>query len=256
MTQDQSPRDKILQRVMNLRALAENDGASEAEMNTAFQKAIKLMDAYGIEEAELAIAENEGRIVLDIVSKTADTSAKLGASWRHKVISTFNGIQEFTSTKIVYWRHNGQIEVTGHRPDVELANYLIAVVREALDSEFTVYQTRVKAVGYGGKSAFQVAMANRVSQRLRNMAAERKNEVRQAAQAITNQTDARALVIYNALAEKQEAVQAAFTAKFPKLSNTSGFSGSNNTTAHAAGRAAGDRVNLGRAIGGAQKRLG
>ena len=50
-------RDKILQRILNLRARAEDAGSSEAEMNTAFTMAMKLMDSYNIAEAELALAE-------------------------------------------------------------------------------------------------------------------------------------------------------------------------------------------------------
>ncbi|MFA7408574.1 MAG: DUF2786 domain-containing protein, partial [Anaerolineaceae bacterium] len=166
-------RDKILQRVLNLRAKSEDLGASEAEMNTAFTMAMKLMEAYSIEEAELALAETEGRIKLEIVTQIMEASALKGRKQRHIVVQCLHAIGQFTETKGVYWRQGpkaGRIEFTGHRPDVELANFLLVVIRDALDREYENYRRGNPAVGYGAKTSFQTAMANRINSRLWDMA--------------------------------------------------------------------------------------
>lgn len=257
-------RDKMLQRVINLRARAENDASSEAEMNTALTMAMKLMDSYNIEEAELAIAEAEGRIELEIVQKTADTSLLKGKSHKHKVYNTLTGIAGFTETKVVISQYQGTITFTGHRPDTELANYLVAVVREALDREFENYKRNSAGrIGYGAKTSFQNAMASRISSRLFQMANERdKNRREEKAEAeklkIENGStgSSTALVISEIAEQKAKEVEAEFQKAYPRLRKTYGYSRSTNSTAHGAGYKAGNRVNLGRAIsGGSTKRL-
>lgn len=253
---DQTQRDKILQRVLNLRAKAENDGASESEMQSAFTMAAKLMDAYNIEEAELALAETEGRIVLDIINKVLDTNCMNGKQ-RHKIILCLTGVGAFTSTKAVYNRYTGEITFTGHRPDVELANYLTAVVKEALDREYETYRMNNKAVGYGAKTAFQTSMASRVSTRLHEMAREaeqnrqsgkREAEKMQIENAAT--ASSTALVIAEIAEMKRKEVNEAYQKAHPRLRSMPSFSYGSNYTAHGAGRAAGDRVNLNRAVSG------
>jgi hypothetical protein len=251
---EQTQRDKILQRVMNLRAKAENDGASEAEMQSAFTMAAKLMDAYSIEEAELALAETEGRIVLDIINKVVDTTCMNGKQ-RHKIILCLTGVGAFTSTKAVYNRYSGEITFTGHRPDVELANYIVAVVKEALDREYETYRMNNKSVGYGAKTAFQTSMASRVSSRLYEMAREaeanRQSEKRQAEKMQIENTatsSSTALIVAEIAEMKRKEVNEAYKKAHPRLRSMPSFSYGSNYTAHGAGRAAGDRVNLNRAI--------
>ena len=259
---EQTQREKMLQRVLNLRAKAENDGSSEAEMQSAFAIAAKLMDAYNIEEAELALAEAEGRIVLDIVQKVSDTSALVGDKHRHKVIMTLSAIAEFTSTRSVYNSYNGHITFTGHRPDVELANYLVAVIKEALEREYNNYRRSNVAVGGGAKASFQMAMTNRISQRLYRMAqdaqAEREAKKREAVRLqIENASTASstALVVCEIAEQKRKEVNSFFDNAYKNsLRKGTGFSYGSNSTAHSAGAAAGNRVNLGRAIGEASQR--
>jgi len=127
-------RTKMLQRVLNLRARAEDAGSSESEMNSALTMAMKLMESYNIEEAELALAEASGEIKLDIVTKTVDTDILKGRKQKHKVMLALTGIEEFTETQCVFNSRTGKVTFTGHRPDIELANFLIAVIKEALES--------------------------------------------------------------------------------------------------------------------------
>lgn len=257
-----SARDKMLQRVLNLRARASDDASSEAEMNTALTMCQKLMDAYNIEEAELALAEAEGRIELEIVRKVADTSVLKGRKQKHKVLNVLSSIATFTETKVVINSYSGDITFTGHRPDTELANYLVAVIKEALDREFDRYKRSVAGrIGYGAKNSFQVAMASRVSQRLNDMANERdadraaEKEKAQKLQIENGSTaSSTALVISEIAEQKAKEVNAEFRKAYPRLGTVRTSYRSTNGTAHGAGRAAGDRVNLGRGISGAASR--
>ena len=250
---DQTQRDKMLQRVLNLRAKADNDGASEAEMNSAFTMAQKLMDSYNIQEAELAIAEAEGRIVLEIVKKVSDSSALLGKRQRHKVVTVLSAIAAFTSTKVVYNPSSGDITFVGHLPDVELANYIVAVCREALDREYDRYRSNNSAVGYGAKTSFQIAMARRISSRLYKMkedADDKQESDKQEALKIENASTASstALVISELAEQKEKETAEAYAKAFPRVSKGSGFSGGRNYSAHSAGTAAGNNVNFGKAV--------
>ena len=170
-------RTKMLQRVLNLRARAEDAGSSEAEMNASLIMCQKLMDSYNIEEAELAIAEASGQIKLEVVTKKANTNILKGVKQLHKVLLCLTGIEKFTETKCVYSKYEGSVTFTGHRPDVELADFLVAVIKEALDREYANYRRNTPAVGYGAKTSFTNAMASRVSQRLYDMATDRNNEI-------------------------------------------------------------------------------
>lgn len=262
--ENQTKREKMLQRVLNLRARAEDNGSSESEMNTALEMAAKLMDSYQIEEAELALAEASGRIELEIVTKKADTTLfqdpNAKPSWnrkphRHKVLYALTGIAAFTQTKVISSSFTGDINFTGHRPDVEMANYLVALVREALDREYENYRKSNPALGRGAKASFQTAMSARVCERLKNMAeeaeAERQTAKKEAERLkIENATTASstALVVCEIVEQKEREATAAYEKAFPKRSNHKGFSGGRNGTAHSAGRAAGNRVNFGRGV--------
>ena len=253
--QNSDPRTKILQRVLNLRARAEDAGSSESEMNTALTMAMKLMDSYNIEEAELAIAEASGQIKLEVVTKKAETQILKGSKQLHKVLFCLTGVEKFTETKCVYSKYTGDVTFTGHRPDVELADFLVAVIKEALDREYDNYRRSVSAVGYGAKTSFQNAMATRVNQRLRDMATERdnernKNKVAAQAKMIENASTASstALIVSEIAEQKAKEVSAEFKKAHPRITTSSVYSRSSNGTAHGAGRSAGDRVNLGRAI--------
>lgn len=251
---DQTAREKILQRVLNLRAKSADDGASEHEMNTAFTMASKLMESYNIEEAELALAEAEGRIVLEIINKVSDVSA-LGKKQRHKVILTLNAIAEFTSTKVVYNSYTGGITFTGHRPDVELANYIVAIVKEALDREYQTYRQNTPSVGYGAKSGFQQAMAYRISNRLYKLAKDAAKDIQMKKEAamrlqIENKETASstALVVAELAEVKRRDTEMLFNKTYPKLRSGTGFRASGNGSAYSAGNAAGDRVNFNKAL--------
>lgn len=255
-------RTKILQRVLNLRARAEDAGSSEAEMNTALTMAMKLMESYSIEEAELALAEASGEIKLEVVTRVIDTNVLKGRKQKHKLLSCLTGIEAFTETKCVFNSRTGDITFTGHRPDVELADFLAAVIKEALDREFESYKRNQSGrLGYGAKTSFQNAMAHRVSARLYDMArqrdAERAENKKKAQRAMIENAataSSTALVVSDIAEQKAKEVATEFRKAHPRIRKVNTYSRSSNGTAFDAGRSAGDRVNLGRAIGGSRQK--
>ena len=254
--QKSDARTKILQRVLNLRARAEDAGSSEAEMNTALTMAMKLMESYNIEEAELALAEASGEIKLEVITKNIEASVLKGKKQKHKIVLCLTGIEKFTETKCVFNSYTGAITFTGHRPDVELADFLTCVIKDALDREFMSYRKANAAIGYGAKTAFQTAMASRVSQRLYNMASERDAEReanKQKAQQLKIENSATssstALVVSEIAEQKAKEVAAEFKKAHPRIRTVNTFTRTNNNTAYGAGQSAGNRLNLGRAIG-------
>ena len=256
---DNTARLAIIEKIANLRARAKDAGSSETEMVAAMKHAEKLMNGYRIEEAEIALAETEGKIVIDIVTKTTNGLHKDFNKYkphRHKFVLSFVGIEMFTDTKCVMSAHRDEISWTGHRPDVEMAEYLAAVIRHAMDSEWITYARSNPQRGRGAKAAFETAMATRICNRLQIMAGERNKEQRRKASEDFKRIESgeiassTALVIAEAREQKIRERDAAFRARYPKLGSARGFGAISNGTAFSAGRAAGDRVNLGRAVGG------
>lgn len=250
-------RTKILQRVLNLRARADDAGSSEAEMNAALTKAMNMMESYNIEEAELALAEASGEIKLEVVTKVVNTNVLKGRKQKHKLLSCLTGIEAFTETKCVFSGQSGEITFTGHRPDVEMADFLASVIKEALDREFINYKRQLGGrTGYGAKTSFQNAMAWRVSTRLYDMARERdkeraENKKKEEKLRLENAetSTSTALIVSDIAEQKAKEVSAEFRKAHPRLRTVKTFSRSSNGNAFSAGRAAGDRVNLGRAVG-------
>jgi len=250
-------RTKMLERIINLRARADDDAATEGETVAALNKASKLMDAYHVNEAELALAEAEGNIVVDVVQKVSDATVK-NKTRKHKVILAMHGIEVFTNTKIVMWSQgrnsSGKIEITGDKPDAELANYLIALIKSSLDREYDNYRSTTVGVGYGAKAAFQTAMACRISNRLVNMAKDRQEETNKAAEGKTLKIGdsavdtSTALVMVDIAKQKREAVQETFNKAHPRLGSIRINTYTNNSTAHGAGIKAGNRMSFNRAV--------
>jgi len=250
-------RNTMLERIINLRARADDDASTEAEAMSALNIAAKLMDSYQVDEAELALAEAEGKIVVDVVQKVSDSTVK-NKTRKHKVIIAMHGIEKFTNTKIVMWssgRHSsGKIEITGDRPDAEMANYLIGLIKGSMDRAYNEYRTVNVGVGYGAKAAFQTAMASRINTRLVNMARERDDATNNAVKGKTIKIGdavvdtSTALVMVNIAKQKADAVYDTFSKAHPRLGTIRMNTYSSNHTAHSAGHSAGNKVNFGKAI--------
>ena len=270
----------ILTRIANLRELADKS-TSQAEAMNAVKIAGKLMASYRVTEAELALEEGLGNIKVDVVTDLKwSVGLTVGERTRHKVQSVLWDIQSYCEVRVVLKNNylNGSgLHVTGDKPDVELFWYLFEMIRDALDDSYTSWKHTQQGVGRGAKATFQIAMADAIGRRLNTMrherAMERKTAEAEAAKALNkpvedvrmavNNGDLRmlnsnvSLIVASAAEAKRKAVNAAYTAahKGSRLSTASGF-GYRNTgnNAGAAGRSAGNSLNLGRPIGGASKK--
>lgn len=256
---DTDERTKILQRIANLRARASDEASSEAETMAAMVRAEKLMEAYRVSEADLAMAESEGRVKIEIVHKSVDAS---NGSQRHKVQLCWGAIMQLTNTKGVRFMHINEIQLTGDRTDVEYALYLFDLIKAGLDRAYAAYRKEQKGtVGRNAKASFQMAMADTVSARLYAMARENEAERREArakAETLADMTtsDSRALVIADAHEEKRVETERAYRAAHPRVRTGPGWSSrGGNGSAGSAGRAAGARLGLGRGIGGGSRRI-
>lgn len=263
-------RDDILSKIANLRARTEDAGASEAEAEAAMKMAEKLMTAYAVDEAELALAESEGRIEWEIVTERSDVNLSVGRN-RHKAQMALPGIEALCEVEAVIhcrWNQPDTVSFTGDKPDVAMADYLLGVCKTALDREYARWKRTQRAVGRGAKGSFQTAMAARLSHRMTSMArerdGERKAKAAESAKALgvdetvnaaemlraAGKRAGTALVVLDAAERKREEVETAFRAEFPSLRSAAGFSGGRNGNAASAGRAAAERVGLGRPVGG------
>jgi len=239
-------RDKILEKIANLRALADDAGSSEGEAMNAAALAAKLMAAYDVSEAELHTAETEGRIVIEerVIRGGIKNSYRGHA---HRVAFVCVNLGKFTDTRPVITNGGCDIAFVGERVDVELAEFLFGVIKDALDREYEAYRKRTVGVGRGAKASFQYGMVNRIAQRLYEMTAEKNAEIRRIASEKSNTgTD---LVVTDYIERKREAVEAEFTQRYPHLGTSYRRVSANNGNAYSSGYAAGDRVSLGRPVG-------
>lgn len=256
-------RTKILQRILNLRARADNEASSESEVNAALSLCAKLMDSYNVAEVDLVLAEAQGEIKLEIVSEESEVSVLTYASperrtkpQQHASVLVVTALAKFTETRAVFNTWTGIVTFTGHKPDVVFANYLLSMIREALEHEYQMFRKTAGAVGYGAKKSFQRAMACRISNRLADMAREREEEwkrgkteailVIESDQSVDTKT---ALIIADLHERKKEEVESAFALKHTNIRKVSTNSNARNYTAHGAGTRAGNNVNFGRPVG-------
>lgn len=241
-TEIQTPRDKVVARILKLRALGSSN-TSEAEAFASFEKAEEMMRAYRIEEAELAMAETSGKVVLEIISRDQMGVSKNGRV-RHAARRTHWNINQFCDVKSVYWDDVGKITWVGHRPDVEFAMWLAQVIHDAMDHEYTRWRRTQAGVGHGAKASFQAAMASRINQRLSTLTA----PPAAAAAAPTIKTG-RDLIIVEATEAKRRETTKFHKELFPKLGKGRGFGHvRSGGSAFSAGYAAGDRVGFGRPV--------
>lgn len=272
-----SERIDILQRVLNLRELADSS-SSESEAMNAMKIADRLMHSYRIEEAELALAEGLGEIKVEIANeKRFGLGLKVGRV-RHKVQSVIWALERYCEIEIVlthrrlsYRVEEDGIHAIGDRPDVELFWYLLDLVRDAMDREYLNWRRGQQGVGRGAKASFQLAMGSRIIERLnalrREREAEREEAIKEGAKLLNKSADdvrslvgsgdlrqltSTALVIVGAAQQKREAVDREFNRVYGhvKLGSASGFGYRSNSSASAAGRAAGNNVNFGRPVSG------
>lgn len=243
-------RTDILSRIINLRDLA-NNNTSEAEAMAALTKANRMMQAYHVEEAELAMAEATGELNFEIVD--AYTNPLSVGTIRHKVQLCLWNIAAFCDCKCIVNRNTAKF--MGDAPDAELAVYLTELIQEAMDREYSNWRLTQQSVGRGAKGSFQISMGSRINSRLGEMQRDNEASAKALMPQIENKTIQElgntALVVVAIAQQKKAKVEEYYKAAYAgvRLGKASNFSFGRNGNASQAGREAGSRVHLGRSVG-------
>ncbi|RMH12249.1 MAG: DUF2786 domain-containing protein [Gammaproteobacteria bacterium] len=259
---------KIIEKIIKLREKAANEAATEAEAMAAIQQAERLMRAYEISEVDLALAESGVREV-NVVSREMAVNAykkKRKNPWdrshQHPVVYCGMLVGEATGTRIIGdYNVLGGLKIFGTPAAIEYAEYLLTIIRNALDGEYEKWKAEQVYVSRSSKPAFQMAMVSRINERLREMIARRREfemspqKLIEDRQDLTQQERDRFALVYKGYAaEVRKAVDDLVAKTYPRIvtGRHSSFQIRDNN-AYSAGRAAGDRVHLGRGIGGNKK---
>lgn len=232
----------IREKIIQLRKMVPENGATEAEAMVALELAAKLMEKHGITEEELNRAEFErdmSRVGFDKDNKSRDPAVQLCGST----------IARFCEVK--FWWSNQTSRKTGRRTrswanffgfhgDVEMAEFLMELVSKSMERSWKDY---LKAGDYNRKItrhqlywSFRHGFADRINAKLEEMIAARSPRSE------TTGTDLVAL--------KDALVQTGLEEMFPSLELKDGRSSSTtvNLGAYADGMIEGDKVNLNRPI--------
>jgi len=262
-------RNQLIDIVLRLRALGDGAG-TEAEALGALAKADNLMKAYRLSEAEIALAETQGQVDIEIVHMRTDPMRVSPRSRvRHKARGCITRVGEYTETRPITLSHNGAVEFTGDKPDVELALWMMGMIRDAMDRAYASWKAKQQSVGRSAKGTFQIGMAQMINKRLYSMTcardAERREAKAEAAKALAvdpsvveamvapgamAELTSTALVVVAAAEQKKVEALKAYEARHPNRVKMPQFRYRPGTTACAAGRSAGRDVNLSRPLNG------
>jgi len=222
-----------------LRALRERtvqNGCTEQEAYAAAALAAKLMDKYGLSMTDAEIGDETCMIGY----------IETGRKRCHEVQYALFGIKQFTDC-ICYLDNcptGKMIVFFGLPEDVEMAKYLVGVVKAAMDTELLLYKSRCKELGEptGRRQShsFLLGMAGRVGTRLRKMKLDLNRD--------TVKTTGRDLMVIKG------GVVATQWAENPiSLGRSKGrYATNSDRGVYTDGQAAGSRVNLNRPIGGSR----
>lgn len=268
-------REKIIAKTLKLRALV-SGASTEGEAMAAMEKAHALMEAYRIEEAELAMAEASGTITVEVVDEyQSGIMVGKGGRVRHKAQVCLHSIMTFTDTKCVL-KSNNTIHWMGEKADVQMAMWLFDHIKDSMDRSFNNWKRGQQSYGRSAKGAFQMAFATAVNSKLGDLTYERRAEQAKAeaeaakllnadpnvapvvtAEAMAELPPSMALVMVSALQDKREQVKGLYNSHYAKARMRSGsnFGYRSNGSASSAGRAAGSRLGLGRPVGSSRANL-
>ncbi|MGE8128857.1 DUF2786 domain-containing protein [Methylobacterium sp. NPDC080182] len=154
-------RDSAIRRIRALMSKTIANGCTEAEAMTATEMVRHLLDKYALSMSDL-----------EIQSQTCER--RRATEKAHDVERVAHAISIFTGTKV--WVTGGCLVYFGLPHDVEVAQFLTDLCRNAMDSAFRKYLREYRFAGVDGRSArktFMTTMANRLSRRIEAMAAER-----------------------------------------------------------------------------------
>jgi hypothetical protein len=225
-------------KVAKLMALAKNSAATENEAERALSQAESLMRKYGIDQAEC---------VLNGAPNTFDWSSSFTPYGnRYHQAATLplwyqfvaTGVATFTDT--IVRTHTDKttgmgVGFYGERGDIAFAVWLMDYLRDTVQASAVAH----KELSRADREAFRKGMATRLSKRMRDLRAERDV-------AFKAGTGTALVVVSDKLAKRDQEFGVA-KYKTSKVVAT-------NAAAAAMGRAAADKVGLGRPVGAQQQR--
>jgi Protein of unknown function (DUF2786) len=226
-------RNSIIEKIKALLSKTTANGATEAEMLSALDKASAMMDAYDISDEELQVAKEEAAM---LHADPPDLKDPHNIKWHLSY-----GVAQFCGVEIFRSRRETGLRCIGMPSDVQFAMWLLDSLADFVFAELYAHLIGCLAPQSERRTimrSFTASCCERIVDRLLALV-ERSKAART--------SNGRDLVIV-----KDAAIKAFMKEQGIHLRTCSGYSPSNvNTAAQAAGRAAGDRASFGRPVSGA-----
>jgi Protein of unknown function (DUF2786) len=226
-------RISIIEKIKALLAKTTANGATEAEMLSALDKASAMMDAYDITDADVQEAKDEAAM---LHAEPPDLRDPHSLKWRLSYgVAQFCGVQVFRAS------HQTGLKCIGMPSDVQFAMWLLDTLADFVFTE--LYAHLIGCLAPQGERrviirSFTAACCDRITERLLALV-ERSKAART--------SNGRELVVV-----KGAAIKAFMKDNNIHLRSCSvGAPSTVDATAQAAGRAAGDRATFGRPMNGA-----
>lgn len=232
----QTELSKVKARIRALAARTVERGCSEAEAMAAAAKVGELLEVYGLSMSEVELRE-EACLQRSL---TFDDPRRVALNWLFPALLRFTGCRGWTVGRSDY-------VLFGLEPDVQMAEYLLHVVAQALTWEEERFRAgpdyaRRRTAPQAALRSFRLGFADRVAARLEELGAHR----RAAEQAARAAAPATALVLL-----KERKVEEGFRSLGVRLRTVTRSAVVRDRAAWGRGRAAGERVGLDRPVGAA-----
>jgi hypothetical protein len=226
-------RNSIIEKIKALLAKTTANGATEAEMLSALDKASAMMDAYDITDADVREARDEAAT---LHAEPPDLKDPHNLKWRLSY-----GVAQFCGVQIYRSSHQTGLKCIGMPSDAQLAMYLLDTLADFVFEELYAHLIGCLAPQNERRviiRSFVEACCSRVNERLLALV-ERSKAART--------SNGRELVVV-----KDAAIKAFMKDNGIRLRTCSGSAPSTvDAAAQVAGRAAGDRATFGRPVTGA-----
>jgi hypothetical protein len=223
-------RDSIIEKIKALLAKTTENGATEAEMLSALDKAAALRDTYEISDEDVQLTREE-KAMLHADPPNLSDPHKI--KWR-----LTHGVSQFCNVRIFRSRHETGLKCVGMPADVQLAMWLLDTLADFVFAELYAHLIGCLAPKSERRviiRSFVEACCERISDRLRELAQRSKD---------ARTSNGRELVVV-----QDAAIKAFMKDNGIRLRMCSALSPATfDSGAAAAGRAAGDRASFGRPV--------
>jgi Protein of unknown function (DUF2786) len=224
-------RNSIIEKIKALLAKTTANGATEAEMLSALDKASAMMDAYDISDADVREAKDEAAM---LHAEPPDLKDPHNIKWRLSY-----GVAQFCGVQVFRARHETGLKAIGMPSDVQFAMWLLDTLADFVFAEMYAHLIGCLAPQQERRviiRSFTAACCERITERLHELV-ERSKAART--------SNGRVVV-------KDAAIKAFLKDNDIHLRLCSGYAPSTvDAAAQAAGRAAGNRATFGRPMTGA-----